>query len=339
MLLSFAVAGTLPAQSIFGTITGIVSDPTGAVVTKASVKLRDQQSGSLRSATANSEGFYTFISVPPGAYQLTVTHAGFETFRASDIALTGGDKLNINVTLKIGNTSNVIEVSAATDVLTPIDNGEKSNKLTSKELENFIQVGSNAAEFLKIMPGFAISNGTSNTAGYDGQTMGINGNGGGGNQSPLNGAYSYNGLPGNSLDITSDGAHVSDPGCNCATPVNPNSSMISEIKVNMSNFSAENQKGPGVISTVAKGGGNNFHGSAFMDARHFALNSNDALSNFSGVARPENKYYYPGGNFSGPVLLPFTRFNKNRDKLFFFTGYQFFYQVLDTGLLRSTVPT
>ena len=81
------------------------------------------------------------------------------------------------------------------------------------------------------MPGFGISNGTSNTANYNGQTIGINGNGNGGNQSPLNGAYSYNGLPGNSLDITADGAHVSDPGCNCATPVNPNSDMISEFKV------------------------------------------------------------------------------------------------------------
>ena len=114
------------------------------------------------------------------------------------------------------------------------------------------------------MPGFGITNGTSNTANYNGQTIGINGNGDGGNQSPLNDAYSYNGLPTNSLDITADGAHVSDPGCNCATPVNPNSNMISEFKVTMSNFSAENQKGPGVISSVAKGGGSDFHGSAFI---------------------------------------------------------------------------
>ena len=50
-------------------------------------------------------------------------------------------------------------------------------------------------------------------------------------------------------------------------------------------------------------------------------------------------YYYPGGSISGPVLLPFTKFNRKHDKLFFYTGYQYFYQVLDTGLLRATVPT
>ena len=69
------------------------------------------------------------------------------------------------------------------------------------------------------------------------------------------------------------------------------------------------------------------------------LNANDWLSNYSRVARPENQYYYPGFTLGGPVMLPFTKFNRKRDKLFFFTGYQYFYQVLDTGLLRSTVPT
>src|SRR5439155_2338407 len=209
----------------------------------------------------------------------------------------------------------------------------------TKELENFIQLGSNAAEFIKMMPGFETQNRTSNYANYDGQTIGINGNGNGGNQSPLNNAYSYNGLPSNSLDITADGAHVSDPGCNCATPVNPNSAMISEFKINMSNFSAENQKGPGVISSVAKCGGQSFHGSAFISARNAVMNANDWLSNYSRVAKPENQYYYPGFTLGGPVKLPFTRFNKNRDKLFFFTGLQYFYQVLDTGLVRATAPT
>ena len=54
---------------------------------------------------------------------------------------------------------------------------------------------------------------------------------------------------------------------------------------------------------------------------------------------PENKYYYPGGTIGGPVLIPWTKFNRNRNKLFFFTGYEYFYQVLDTGLLTATVPT
>ena len=333
------LATNLPAQSIYGTLTGIVSDPSQAVVAGATIKLRDEQSGSQRDTVTNADGYYTFVSVPPGAYQLTVVASGFETFKETGIAIGGGDKLNVNVTLKVGSTANTVVVTSDADLVVPVDSGEKSDRLTTKELENFIQLGSNAAEFIKIMPGFGISNGTSNYANYNGQTIGINGNGNGGNQSPLNGAYSYNGLPSNSLDITADGAHVSDPGCNCATPVNPNSNMISEFKISMSNFSAENQKGPGVISSVAKGGGKDFHGSAYMSARNAVLNANDWLSNFSRVPKPENQYYYPGFTLGGPVILPKMRFNRNHDKLFFFTGFQYFYQVLDTGLLRATVPT
>src|SRR5437763_5373150 len=206
--------------------------------------------------------------------------------------------------MKLGSTANTVEVTGSVDMVVPVDSGENSSRLTTKELENFIQLGANAAEYIKIMPGFAIANGTSNTANFNGQTIGINGNGNGGNQSPLNNAYSYNGLPTNSLDITADGAHVSDPGCNCATPVNPNSNMISEFKITMSNFSAENQKGPGVISSVAKGGGQDFHGSAYISARNAVMNANDWLSNYSRVPRPENQYYYPGMTLGGPVFLP-----------------------------------
>lgn len=332
------LAGNLPAQSIYGTLTGIVSDPSGAVLPGANLILKDENSGSQRDTVSNSDGYYTFVSLPPGSYELIVAAKGFEGFRQTSITVRGGDKMNVNVSMKVGSTSSTVEVVAVAD-LAPVDSGEKSDRLTSAELDNFVQMGANAAEFLKIMPGFGISNGTSNIASYNGQTMGINGNGNGGNQSPLNGAYSYNGLPSNSLDITADGAHVSDPGCNCATPVNPNSNMISEFKVTMSNFTAENQKGPGVVSSVAKGGGRDFHGSVYMNARNAALNANDWLSNYSSTAKPQTAYYYPGFTVGGPVLLPFTRFNKKRDRLFFFTGYQYFYQILDTGLLRDTVPT
>ena len=123
-----------------------------------------------------------------------------------------------------------MEVTGAADAITPVDSGEKSDTLTTKELKNYVQVGSNAAEYIKIMPGFGIQNGTANKANYNGQMIGINANGDAGSQSPLNNAFSYNGLPSNTLDITADGAHVSDPGCNCDTPVNPNSDLIAGIQ-------------------------------------------------------------------------------------------------------------
>jgi hypothetical protein len=343
ILAGFALATVLAtvaaAQGIYATLTGLVNDQSQGVVAGAKVTLKDSQSGSQRDTVTNSDGYFTFASVAVGTYELTIEQKGFATYKVTGIALNGGDKRNVDASLSVGNTTEAVEVSGEVDKVAPVDSAEKSNLVTAKELQNFIEVGSNAAEFIKIMPGFGISNGTSNTANYNGQTIGINANGDAGSQSPLNNAYSYNGLPGNTLDITADGAHVSDPGCNCDTPVNPNSDMISEIQVKMSNFSAENQKGPAVITSTAKSGGKDFHGSAFFYARNYALNANDALNNALSEARPENKYYYPGGTIGGPVLIPGTHFNHDRNKLFFFTGFEYFYQVLDTSLLRATVPT
>lgn len=334
-------AMNLPAQSLFATLTGVVADPSQAVVPGATVKLVNEQSGSTRETATNGEGYFTFASVAVGnlAYTLTVEAPGFVSYKATGLTILGGEKRNVNVTLTVGSTTETVEVTGVADSLVPVDSGEKSQTLTTKELENYVVVGSNAAQFIKIVPGFGINNGTRNKAGYSGEVIGINANGDGGSQSPLNNNYSYNGLPSNSLDIVADGAHVSDPGCNCDTPVNPNADMISEFKVMTSNFSAENQKGPAVISTVTKSGGLDFHGSGFLSARHFALNANDWLNNKTSTPQPENKYFFPGGTIGGPVLIPGTGFNKNRDKLFFFTGYQYFRQVLDTGLLRATVPT
>jgi len=332
-------AANLPAQSIFAALTGVVSDPSQGLVVQATVRLKDEASGSLRETVTNREGYYSFSSIPVGRYELTVEASGFSAYKESGIALGGGEKRNVNVTLKVGATTETVQVTGVAESLTPVDSGEKSTTLTIKQLENYVVVGSNAAEFIKIMPGFGIQNGIANKANYDGSTIGINANGNAGSQSPLNNAFAYNGLPGNTLDITADGAHVSDPGCNCDTPVNPNADMIAEFKVTMSNFSAENQKGPAIMSSVSRSGGQNFHGSGFLYARNYTLNANDWLSNQSGQKRPENKYYYPGFTLGGPLVIPKTAFNKSRQKLFFFTGYEYFYQVLDTGLMASEVPT
>lgn len=333
------LATGLWSQAIFATLTGIVTDPSGAVVGNVKITLRNAESGDARETVTDSQGYYTFASVPVGTYNLTISAPGFQTFQENTIALGGGEKRNVNAALQVGSTNQTVEVSGTADIVTPVDSGEKANTLTTKQLENYVQVGSNAAEYLKIMPGFGNSNGVSNKSNYSGQTIGINANGDSGSQSPLNNAFSYNGLPGNTLDIVADGAHVSDPGCNCDTPVNPNSDFLQEFKVLASNFSAENQKGPMVITSVTKAGGSGFHGNAFFSARNYATNANDAYSNSLGIKQPQDKYYYPGGSVGGPVIVPGTRFNHDRNKLFFFTGYEYYYQVLDTGNLTATVPT
>jgi hypothetical protein len=326
------LVGVMWGQGIFATLTGVVSDPTGAVVKGAKVVLIDAGSGSIRDSQTDTDGYFTFASVPVGKYNLKIEAQGFEAYKADDIILGGAEKRNLNVTLTVGATSQTVEVNAEAAQLVTTDSAEMSYTLETKDLQNLVQIGSDAAEYIKIMPGFAVQNGSANKANYTGEVIGINANGDGGSQSPLNNASSYNGLPSNSLDITMDGAHVADPGCDCDTPVNPNSDFLQEFRVLASNFSAENQKGPILITSVTKSGGQKVHGSGFFTARNYALNANDWLNDNTNTPKPANKYYYPGGTIGGKVP-------KTHDKLFYFAGFEYYYQVLDTGLLRSTVPT
>jgi hypothetical protein len=334
--------GSLRAQSIYGTITGTAYDPSGAVVANATVILKNVASGDVRKGATNSDGYFSFSSVPTGSYRITVEAAGFEKTVTEGIELSGAASLSFPIKLTIGSATTEVKVEGVADQIIATDSGEKSITLTEKQLQDFSVVGRNAAEFIKILPGFAPRNnsdGLKSGSDFSGEVIGINGNGDGGSQSPLNGAYVANGAGVNNIDITADGAHVSDPGCNCATPVNPNTDMIQEFKVLTSNFSAENSKGPIVINTVAKAGGHDFHGEAYFSARHYAMNANRWVNDATNTPKPANKFFFPGGNIGGPVLLPHTDFNRNRDKLFFFSAFEYYFQTLDTGLLGATVPT
>jgi hypothetical protein len=326
------------AQQLTGSLVGIVTDSSGAAVPKATVVLKNDNSGDVRRTETNGEGYYSIQGVFAGQYTLTIEAKGFSVTKIERVNFNSGDKRSQSVELQVASTGTTVEVVSQLADLTPVDTGERQIILTKEQLENTPIVGRSAAEFIKILPGFAPISGVENRPGFNGENIGINGNGDGGKQSAI-GNFSANGTRAAALDITADGAHVSDPGCNCASPVNPNQEFIAEFRVQTSNFGAENSKGPVVISSITKSGGRDFHGSAYLAARHFSLNSNDAILNKNGVKRPENKYFFPGGTFSGPVVIPGTNFNKNRDKLFFFTGFEAYRQTIDTGLLRAIVAT
>lgn len=333
-----SVATLSYAQQITGSLVGIVTDASGASVPKAKVVMKNDASGDVRRTETNGEGYYSIQGVFAGQYTLTIEASGFSIAKIERLVFNSGDKRAQNVELQVAATGTAVEVVSQAADLTPVDTGERQIILTKEQLENTPIVGRSAAEFIKILPGFAPISGVENRPGFNGENIGINGNGDGGKQSAI-GNFSANGTRAAALDITADGAHVSDPGCNCASPVNPNQEFIAEFRVQTSNFGAENSKGPIVISSITKSGGREYHGSAYLAARHHTMNSNDAIFNKNGVPRPANKYFFPGGTFSGPVRMPWTDFNNNRDKMFFFTGFESYRQTIDTGLLRAIVAT
>jgi hypothetical protein len=333
------LAGSSPsAQSLFGTLSGTVVDEQGGALPGADVTLTNQTSQAVQRTTSNADGVFVFAAVPAGTYSVKVELPSFNSWEATDIEMRLGERRALSgIRLRIGTLRESVSVTARPE-MAPLDSGEKSARLTSEQIQNVPMVGRSTAELLKLLPGMTpISSGTSNSPGFNGEIIGINGNGDGGKQSAV-GNFSGNGTRADALDIVIDGAHASDPGCNCATSVNPNPDMVGEFKVLQANYGAEHAKGPITIDAVSKSGGRNFHGMAYVYMRDYRLNSNEWLLNrFSTEPGPENKpknqFTYPGFNIGGPLLIPGTNFNKNRDRVFFFTGYEFYRQRLDTGTL------
>jgi hypothetical protein len=328
------------AQNTTASLTGTVFDASGAVVPNANVSLKNESSGDLRHTVSNGDGYFTFAAIPPGHYSVIVEDKGFNSWEATNVVLNAGDKRSLSgIKLNPGAATETVTVEANNSQITPIDSGERSSLINEHIMQNVAIVGQNAAEFIKILPGMAYTGGVMNQASYSAQDE-RTGTG-------VVGSFSANGQRTHALDITSDGAHIVDPGCNCGQAMNTNADMTSELKVMTSNFGADESKGPVVISAIGKSGGQQFHGEAYLYSRYHIFNANDWLNNNAGknalgqavAPRPETKYFYPGIQIGGPLLLPHSDFNRNRDKMFFFFAVQAYRQDVDYGVFHAVVPT
>src|SRR5215472_15162452 len=128
-----SLAAALDAQRTEGTISGTVSDPSGAVIPKAEVTIANQQTGSKRMVATNESGFYTATALDPGTYTVTVKMAGFKTISKAGIALHVADELVVPMVLEVGAPSQTIEVTA-TATLVETRSGEVSNTIGSQQM-------------------------------------------------------------------------------------------------------------------------------------------------------------------------------------------------------------
>ena len=154
------------------------------------------------------------------------------------------------------------------------------------------------------------------------------------------GSYSANGTqPNGAMAFLLDGANLVDPGNQGTQIANINQDMTAEVKVFMSGYDAAYAKGPVVFQAYSKSGGAQFHGEAYLYARNSIFNSEDAYQKSQGIPKPDSHQYYPGGNIGGPVLIPWTNFNRERNKLFFWFGYEYMKQQPEGQLWQTFVPT
>jgi hypothetical protein len=136
-----------------------------------------------------------------------------------------------------------------------------------------------------------------------------------------------------------------DIGANNGSIITANPDMVQEVKVQTSNYAAEHGTASILINATTKSGSSGFHGSVYDYSRDYRLGANDRSNSINRIERPASKYNYPGGNIGGPLYLPKKVFgplgglNENKDKLFFFVGFEYYYQRVDEGSKLGLVPT
>ncbi|HVW78141.1 MAG TPA: carboxypeptidase regulatory-like domain-containing protein [Alloacidobacterium sp.] len=309
------------AQGGTGTISGTVLDTQSAVVPSAQVTLENTTSGDKRVITSNGSGFFHFASVPVGTYKVTVDAAGFEPYIATDIIIHAGDDRTLpQLVMQVSGSKSTVQVVASEAGVIPLDNGTSSTTINQELVENVSIQGRDAAELVKFMPGMGMNNGLSQTP-WNSQTTSTN-------SGPI-GQFSANGTqPYGGMQMTLDGASLTDVGNQGTQIANVNQDTTAEFTYLNAAFGADTPRGPTIIQIASKAGGQQFHGNAYTYLRNWQANSNDAYYKAAnpGASRPMDHQVYPGGTIGGPVILPWTDFNRNRDKLFFFAGFEKMFQ-------------
>jgi len=323
----FATALTAMAQTTgSATLRGTIKDPQGAIVRGATVKLISTATKVERQTTTNDEGGYVFAAVTPGEYALTVEAPGFKKTEKTKLAIETAGTRAEDVQLEVGTPTETVTVTAGLDQV-QTETGARENIISASQIDNLSIVSRSAVELLRILPGVVAPD--ANTLEQVGFVSGANST----NQ------YHVNGLRGEQNNVQIDGARMMDFGANNGSVITANPDMVQEVKVQTSNYAAEHGSSAVQISATTKGGSHDFHGSVYDYIRNYHFQANDRSNSINGVVRPKSQYNYPGGNIGGPVLPPWTKFNRNRDKLFFFVGYEYYYQRVDEGSSLFTVPT
>jgi hypothetical protein len=308
------------AQTVTGSITGEVTDPTGAVVPHAHILVESIDTGVKTEATTNDAGIYSIRFLPIGHYRVAVDAPGFATQTVPPFSLEINQTVKLNEQLSVGANSNSVEVdSSATPILNTND-ATLGITISSNEIENVPLEGRNFSSITQFQPG-AVSTSTAGLTGVNAIERNTN----------SGGVVSINGNRQQGNNYTLDGIDINE-GQNNLIGYNPAPDAIAEIKVISANAPATygNVSGGAVVS-VLKSGTNQFHGSAYGYLQNENLDANSWTNKNHSVITPRNPFTQSifGGTFGGPI---------RRNKLFFFGDYEGARQHTGGSSTASVIP-
>jgi hypothetical protein len=298
-----------------GSVRGTVTDEKGAVVSGADVSITNTATAYSRTVASDVDGNYGFQSLPIGRYVLKMRKGGFKDFEEKDIVLHVNDALTLDAQLKVGGTTEVVEVTASTAQVETA-NGELSGTIGGSQITDLPLNGRSFAQLVTMVPGVSTDSGFT----YD--KKGVNG-----------GAdISVSGGPSNANLWLVDGANNVDIGSNRTILVYPSLDSIEEFKILRNSYGAQfGGAGGGIVSIVSKSGTNAFHGSAYYFGRNDVLDAKDPVLNFLDPTSTKNAIRRNdfGGSIGGPI---------KKDKIFFFASEEWNREI--RGVVRNAhVPT
>ncbi len=320
-------------------LAGIVMDSSKAAVPHASLVLTNTATQSKYIDTTSGGGFYTFPSLIPGTYTLTVSANGFDTTSVNNVTIAVDAKATYNVMLKVGKNTETVSVDASGLELNTTD-ASVSTVIDSHFVEEIPLNGRSFQSLMELVPGVTAVASTGSGFGGD---MVVNGQRTEGNYYLVDGVSATNGVssgsfgPGHSFGYSGT---VSN-----STAIGTTQSMVSidaleEFRAVTSTYSAEYGRSPGgQFSFSTKSGSNRYHGLLFEYVRNTVFDANNylnkALTPFQ-PRQPENQNDF-GGTFSGPVIIP--KLYNGKDKTFFFFSYEGLRLTSSTPSTTFTVPS
>jgi Carboxypeptidase regulatory-like domain len=285
-------------QSVNGSVTGGVTDPSGAVVAGAHVVAHAVDTGVDTSTTTNATGIYNIDFLPIGRYQVSVQATGFNTETLPAFSLEARQTVQFNVKLSVGSSSMTVDVSAAAPILNTTDPTLDST-FTANTISNFPLNGLDFSALTLYVPGSVNTSGTTGTTSIERSLQ-------------YTDTPNINGNRAQSNNYTLDGIDMNEPFNNLIS-YSPAPEALEEVKVVTADSPVDtgNVNGAGVFS-ILKTGTNHFHGSAYGYEQDFRLNANSwAHGNEDLPTSPFSQAQF-GGTIGGPIL---------HDKLFFFADY------------------
>src|SRR6266446_7106685 len=311
-----ATALTSFAQSDRGTITGTVTDPSGAVVADATVMATNVNTGAIRTAATSASGSYTFVELPAAPYKITVDVSGFKV-ETQSVTLPVQETLRVDFHLVVGVRGESITVTSDAPLLQSESAVEQTNVTEKQVRELPLQV---SAEFGGRTPLSFIFLDSSVTAGTGASTPGNGGRGTDASNFRVNGGQAL----GTSILIDGAGTQRAQNGT-FFSEVAPGPDAFQEFTVSTSSYSAEfGSSSGGVVNFTLKSGGNGYHGEAYDLLRNTSLNANSYINNSNKLPRNIDRENDFGFNVGGPVWIPKVYNGKNRTFFFFnYEGYRF----------------